>query len=157
MTKPDYVYVTYIATTPEKLWRAITDPAVTGQYWAGRDGWVRTNVSDWEPGSRWQHRRNDAAGTVDVAGTVIESVPPTRLVITWARPSEVDDAEKHSRVTFDIAQDGDGLVKLTVTHDDLARDPKMLQGVSNGWPLVLASLKTMLETGRGLPVSATPK
>jgi len=72
-------------------------------------------------------------------------------VMSWARPSEVDDATKHSRVSFDIEALGNGLVRLTVAHDDLARDPKMLAGVSGGWPTVLSNLKTLLETGHALP------
>lgn len=157
MTKPDFVYVTYIATTPDKLWRAITDPEVTRQYWGGNDGLVRVNVSEWTAGAPWTHQRLDEAGTVDVAGTVLESTPPSRLVLSWARPAEVGDRTKHSRVTFDIAPDIEGIVKLTVTHDDLANDPKMLQGISGGWPVVLSSLKTLLETGRGIERPVRPK
>ena len=85
------------------------------------------NVSDWKPGSRWEHKRADGSGIVDIVGKVVESNPPRRLVITWARPNEADDDSKHSRVTFDIEPHGDGLVRLTVSHDDLERDPKMLQ------------------------------
>ena len=85
---------------------------------------------------------------------VIFFTPLKRLVYTWARPNEVDDESKHSRVSFDIEQYSDGLVRLTVAHDDLAKDPKMLAGVSGGWPTVLSNLKTFLETGRALPQSA---
>jgi uncharacterized protein YndB with AHSA1/START domain len=87
---------------------------------------------------------------VDVVGTVVESTPPTRLVMTWARPSEADDASKHSRVTFDIEPRGDALVRLTVTHEDLENDPNMLKSISGGWPTILSNLKTFLETGRAL-------
>lgn len=154
-TKPDFVYVTYIATTAEKVWRALVDTDVTRQYWADpQAGCARVNVSDWKVGSRWEHQRADESRTTDIAGTVVESNPPRRLVISWARPAEVDDAAKHSRVSFDIEPYSDGLIRLTVTHDDLARDPQMLQGVSNGWPKVLSNLKTLLETGRALPKSA---
>ncbi|MDB6163931.1 MAG: polyketide cyclase [Xanthomonadaceae bacterium] len=150
MAKPDFVYVTFIATTPEKVWQAFMDTEVMRQYWIGGDC-ARVNVSDWKPGSRWEHQRLDDAHTVDIAGTVVECDPPRRLVYTWARPSEVDDASKHSRVSFDIEPQGDGLVRLTVMHSDLAQDPKMLEGVSGGWPRVLSNLKTLLETGRALP------
>jgi uncharacterized protein YndB with AHSA1/START domain len=85
-----------------------------------------------------------------MAGTVIETAPPHRLVISWARPADFDDKSKHSTVTFDIAQHGDGIVKLTVTHDGLEQDPKMLEGISGGWPQVLSNLKTLLETGKAL-------
>ncbi len=151
MKKPDYVYVTYIATTPEKVWRALVDTDLARQYWIDPNaGTAHVNVSDWKPGSRWEHRRVDDAGTVDMVGQVIESTPPSRLVFTWARPTEAEDASKHSRVAFDIEPYGNGLVRLTVTHDDLERDPQMLSGISGGWPKVLSNLKTFLETGRAL-------
>jgi uncharacterized protein YndB with AHSA1/START domain len=155
MTKPSFVYVTYIETTPEKVWHALIDTDVTRQYWADPNGGCsRVNVSDWKPGSRWEHRRADDSGTVDIAGRVVESSPPRRLVITWARPTEIEDEARHSRVVFDIEPYGNGLVRLTVAHEDLERDPQMLEGVSGGWPKVLSNLKTLLETGRALPKSA---
>lgn len=152
MKKPSFVYVTYIATTPEKVWRALVDTDVTREYWVDPSGGDpgHVNVSDWKPGSRWEHQRLDDARTVDVVGKVVESTPPRRLVITWARPSEADDDSKHSRVTFDVEPHGDALIRLTVTHEDLDNDPKMLSGISGGWPKVLSNLKTLLETGRGL-------
>ena len=88
-----------------------------------------------------------------MVGKVVESTPPRRLVMTWARPKEAGDNSKHSRVTFDIEPQGDGLVRLTVTHEDLERDPQMFESISNGWPKVLSNLKTLLETGRALPHS----
>jgi uncharacterized protein YndB with AHSA1/START domain len=149
MSKPDYLYVTYIRTTPEKVWRALVDTDVTGRYWGDPARFVpRVNVSDWKPGSRWEHRRNDAGGTVDIAGTVVEVDPPRHLVITWSRPDEIDDESLRSRVTFDIEALNEGMVKLTVTHDDVARDERMFKGISGGWPMVLSNLKTLLETGR---------
>jgi uncharacterized protein YndB with AHSA1/START domain len=156
MTKPSFVYVTYIATTPQKVWQALVDTDVTGQYWADptADRPAHVNVSDWTPGSRWEHQRLDEAHTVDIVGKVVESAPPRRLVLTWARPSDADDAAKHSRVTFDIEPHGDRLVRLTVTHEELEKDPQMLAGVSSGWPAVLSNLKTLLETGRALPQRA---
>ena len=154
MKKPDYVYVTYIATTAEKLWQALIDTDITRQYWVDPSaGCARVNVSDWKPGSRWEHRRVDEAGTVDILGKVVETTPPRRLVLSWARPSDVDNDEKHSRVSFDIEPYTGGLVRLTVTHDDLAGDLQMLEGISGGWPKVLSNLKTLLETGRPLPHS----
>ena len=152
MTKPSFVYVTYIATTPEKVWQALVDTEVTRQYWVDPSaGCARVNVSDWKAGSRWEHRRADGSEVVDVAGKIVESAPPRRLVMTWARPAEFDDATKHSRVSFDIEPYIDGLVRLTVRHEDLEGDPKMLESVSGGWPKVLSNLKTMLETGHALP------
>jgi hypothetical protein len=75
-------------------------------------------------------------------------------VFSWARPNEVDDDSRHSRVSFDIEPQGDRLVRLTVTHEDLERDPQMLAGISGGWPKVLSNLKTRLETGRALSHTA---
>ena len=152
MKKPDYVYVTYIATTPEKVWQALIDTDLMRQWWVDpAAGCARVNVSDWKPGSRWEHTRADGTGTVDMVGKVVENTPQRRLVFTWARPGDAEDESKHSRVAFDIEPYADGLIRLTVTHDDLERDPQMLQGVSGGWPKVLSNLKTLLETGRALP------
>lgn len=153
MTKPSFVYVTYIATTPEKVWQALVDTDVARKYWVGSSGPAHVNVSDWKPGSRWEHQRADETRTVDIAGKVVESSPPRRLVLTWARPKEAEDESKHSRVTFDIEPQAEGLIRLTVTHADLERDPQMLTGISSGWPAVLSNLKTFLETGGALPRS----
>jgi uncharacterized protein YndB with AHSA1/START domain len=145
MNKPGFVYVTYIATTPEKLFKALMDGEATRQYWR------HDNVSDWRVGSTWEHRRSDGeVGKVDVVGKVVESVPPKRLVITWARPSEAAETAKHSRVTFEI-EPMSSAVRLIVTHDQLEADPNMARSISGGWPLVLSNLKSYLETGR--PIS----
>ncbi|WP_411823928.1 SRPBCC family protein [Leptospira sp. 'Mane'] len=150
MEKPSFVYVTYIASTPEKVWHALIDAEVTRQYWFDptNNKPAHENVSTWEPGSEWRHERIDDARTIDIMGKVVESIPPHRLVLTWARPSEVEEESKHSRVTFDIEPHGNGLVRLVVTHEDL--DPQMLAGISSGWPMVLSNLKTFLESGRAL-------
>ena len=152
MKKPSYVYVTYIATTQEKVWRALVETDVMREYWIDPSGGDpgHMNVSDWKPGSRWEHQRLDEARTVDIAGKVVEVTPPRRLVMTWARPNEFDDDSKHSKVTFDVEPQGDALIRLTVTHEDLDNDPKMLSGIAGGWPKVLSNLKTLLETGRGM-------
>ena len=156
MTKPSYVYVTYIATTQEKVWQALVDTEVTRQYWVDPvAGCARVNVSDWKPGSRWEHRRAEDQSMVDIVGKVVESTPPRRLVYTWARPADADDESKHSRVSFDIEPYGDGLIRLTVTHAELEHDPQMLEGISGGWPKVLSNLKTLLETGRAFPRTAS--
>jgi len=143
MSKPDYLYVTYIATTPQKLWEALVDTEITRKYW-----FDHINVSDWKAGSRWLHQRTDDAKTIDVVGTVIEATSPSRLVVTWARPAEFEDKTKHARLTFDIEPHSDKLVRLTVTHEQL--DSQMLNAISGGWPKVLANLKTFLETGHTL-------
>src|SRR3954462_14900213 len=107
MTKPDYVYTTYIKTTPEKLWDAITNGEFTRQYWGGLE-----NVSDWKKGSKWQHIAPDEKDPVYVTGQVLEADRPKRLVLTWADPERLDD---ESRVTFDIEPIED-MVRLTVIH-----------------------------------------
>ncbi len=147
MNKPKYVYVTYISTTPEKLWNALVDSEMIKQYW-GR----HRNVSDWKPGSTWEHQDYDDAGIVDVVGRVVESNRPRRLVITWAMPADSERVEKHSRVAFDIEPFMDA-VRLTVTHDELEPDSAMLHGITAGWPFVLSSLKTLLETGNPMPMT----
>lgn len=145
MGKPGFVYVIYIRTTPEKIWDALRDPDMTRNYW----GWHR-NVSDWKPGSEWRHEDYDDASLVHVQGTVIESDPPRRLVLTWSSPQNAANPDKVSRVTFDI-EPFMGEVKLTVMHDDL--DEEMLRGISQGWPAILSSLKTLLETGNAMPMT----
>jgi uncharacterized protein YndB with AHSA1/START domain len=151
--KPDFLYVTYIASTPQKVWQAFTDPAVMRLYWYApyEDCGGHVNVSDWRPGSTWEHRSVAHEGRVDMVGTVVESDPPRRLVYSWARPAEAEAPDQHSRVSIDIEPAGDGLVKVTLAHRGLERDPPMLQGISGGWPKVLSNLKTLLETGRALP------
>lgn len=112
MKKPDFVYVTYIATTPQKMWQALTDTELMAQYWVGpKSDCARVNVSDWKPGSRWERQHDDDASKVDIVGKVVESTPARRLVMIWARPAEADDETKHSRVSFDIEPHIDGLVR----------------------------------------------
>jgi uncharacterized protein YndB with AHSA1/START domain len=145
MDKPQFVYVTYIATTPEKLWKALLDGEITRQYWGHQ------NVSDWKPGSPWTHRRvYDGSGTVALVGKVVEINPPYRLVLTWATPGDAGNAAKHSRVTFEIEPLSD-TVRLTITHDQLEPGSDMQTRIMRGWPAVLSSVKTLLETGRPLP------
>lgn len=135
MDKPKLVYVTYIATTPEKLWAALTDPEQTAVYWKHR------NVSGWSKGDSWEHVRLD--GGSDGGGAILEIDPPRRLSHNWG---EADDpAAAPSRVTYDLEPVGDA-VRLTVTHEDLA--PGEFDDVGNGWAMVLSSLKSLLETGR---------
>ena len=145
MTKPELIYTTYIRTTPEKLWNAITNPEFTRQYWGGNE-----NVSDWKKGSKWQHVVSDEKRTVRVVGKVVESVPPKRLVLTWADPANEADV---SRVTFEI-EAIDDTVRLDVIHGDFQPGSDMVNKVSGGWPRVLSSLKSFLETGKALDVAA---
>ena len=145
-----FVYVTYIASTPEKVFEAITRPELARRYWG------HENVSDWKPGSKWEHVRANDARTVELVGKVVETSPPTRLVITWANASQAADPDAYSRVSFDI-EPYDDMVRLTVSHDELQAGSGMANGVQKGWPVVLSSLKSFLETGRGLDVFARPK
>lgn len=150
MESLNFVYVTYILSTPEKVWNAIVDPEVTKKYWSDplSKNPAHINVSEWKVGSFWKHVRMDEEKTVDIVGKVLEIGPPNKLVISWSRPKEIDDESKHSRVTFEISNYAKGLVRLTVTHEEL--DSQMFNGITNGWPSVLSNLKTYLETGKHL-------
>jgi uncharacterized protein YndB with AHSA1/START domain len=141
--RPTFVYVTYIESTPDKVWRALTDADLSGQYWG------HSNVSDWQVGSRWEHQRLDGSGIADTGGTVRESKPPTRLVTTWEDPTAEKPGEDPSRVTFEIEPYGD-IVRLTVTHENLP-DEANRDLAASGWAAVLSNLKSFLETGHALP------
>jgi uncharacterized protein YndB with AHSA1/START domain/DNA-binding transcriptional ArsR family regulator len=157
MTSQEFVYTTYINTTPERLWQALTDPAFTSRYWGA------TFTSDWTAGSAMTW---DEAGVTiaDPDQTVLEAEPYRRLSYTWhtftpewAQAHEIGEdaratlaSEPRSKVTFDIEPAGP-MVKLTVIHDAIEPGGTLLPGVSQGWPAILASLKTMLETGKPLP------
>jgi uncharacterized protein YndB with AHSA1/START domain/DNA-binding transcriptional ArsR family regulator len=158
MDKPTFVYTTYIRTTPERLWQALTEPAFTERYWN------ITFDSDWKTGSpvTWHQRGVTIA---DPEQVVVEADPYHRLAYTWhsftpelaAALDIADDrreqiaAERRSKVTFDIEALDDEQVKLTVVHDDLEPGGLLAGMISNGWPRVLANLKTLLETGEPLP------
>ena len=145
MQKPKLVYTTYIRSTPKKVWAAITKPEFTRQYWGGL-----ANVSDWKKGSTWQMATAGEKPEVYCTGKVLECDPPKRLVISWADP---DDLADKSRVTFEIEAIGDQ-VCLTVTHGNFKAGSTMAGKVSWGWPRVLSSMKSYLETGKGLNVFA---
>ncbi len=149
MGKPSFVYVTYIASTPEKVFNALTDPELTRRYWFNHE-----NASDWQVGSRWSHQQSDDPERVHQVGRVVEREAPRRLVLTWANPGDEGSPEKHSRVEFDVAPYQGG-VRLTVTHDELEPGSEMEKGINFGWPLVLSNLKTLLETGEVLPIDAS--
>jgi uncharacterized protein YndB with AHSA1/START domain len=140
--RPSFVYVTYIESSPERVWQAITSPDLSARYWG------HSNVSDWQPGSTWEHQRADGSGIADVAGTVLESAPPRRLVMTFDPPGELPPAGP-SAVTFDIEPFHE-IIRLTVTHENLP-DDDAFKAASAGWPAVLANLKSILETGHVLP------
>ncbi len=144
MSNINLVYTTYIRSTVEKVWAAITTPEFTRQYWGQHE-----NISDWRKGSKWQHV-DGAEKSVRITGEVIECTPPQRLVFTWAEPSNPTDV---SKVTFELETIED-MVCLKVTHSELASDSIMANKVSGGWPRVLSSLKSFLETGTGLNIRA---
>lgn len=140
--KPTFVYVTYIHSSPERVWEALTDPDMTADYWG------HSNVSDWKVGSNWEHQRIDGSRTADVVGEVVESVPPRRLVTTWALPGD-PRPDLASRVTFDLEPYGE-IVRLTVTHENLP-DESGRDQAAGGWAAVMSNLKSLLETGHTLP------
>jgi uncharacterized protein YndB with AHSA1/START domain len=140
MKSSKQVYTTYIRSTPKKTWDAITKPEFTREYWGGM-----ANVSDWKKGARWEHLPKDDNDPW-IVGKVVESTPPKRLVLTWADPEKLKD---ESRLTFEIEAMEDTIC-LIVTHDNFKTGSTMAGKVARGWPLVLSSLKSFLETGKGL-------
>jgi uncharacterized protein YndB with AHSA1/START domain len=147
MSKPKFVYVTYIRTTPEKLWAALTDPQTIRKYWFGM-----TAECDWKPGSPWRLKFED--GRTADTGEVLEAVPPKRLVLKWRNEFKPElKAEGYSRCTMEIEMAdyypdfGGKAVKLTITHELEGDGTKFIEGVSGGWPKVLSNLKSLLEIG----------
>jgi uncharacterized protein YndB with AHSA1/START domain len=141
MAKSTFVYVTYIRTTPEKLWSALTDDVeFMKQYWFG----VYCE-SRWTTGSSWKMVQND--GQVSDAGEIVEAKPPRRLVIRWQHQSKPElKAEGESLCTMELEPNGTA-VKLSITHS-IERDPsKFIAAVSGGWPKIISNLKSLMETG----------
>lgn len=152
MSDERFVYVTYIASTPDKVWTALLESDVTRKYWGGH---VNVPTSGWKKGSQWKHIADSGNGTVRVVGEVLEIVPQRRLVLSWSDPDLAGDKSKQTRVAMDIEM-ADDKVRLTVVHDELY--PDMARRITYGWPLVLSSLKSYLETGRALMIFApTPE
>ncbi len=142
MGKPVFVYVIYIASTPEKVFKALTDTDATAKFWFGNAA-----TSDWKVGSPVEFHRE---GKLILKGEVLENDPPRRLSYTFLPQHDSFFSETHaSRVVLDIERQKDQ-VKLTVTHDDFADGSKVFESISNGWPLVLSSLKSYLEANRVL-------
>ena len=144
MDKSKFVYVSYIAASPGAVWNALLDPKMTTKYRQ------HENVSDWHEGSRWEHRATDRSDRVDMAGKVMENSPPRRLVLTWALPEDASPENNHSLVTFEIEPYAD-CARIIITHDNLEPGSEMLRGISEGWPKVISSLKSLLEMGSPLP------
>ncbi|MGH8745051.1 MAG: SRPBCC family protein [Burkholderiales bacterium] len=140
MPKSTYVYVSYIRTTPEKLWSALTDSKFIEQYWFG----MRAE-SAFTAGSPWKLVSGD--GQVWDAGDIVEAEPPRRLVIRWQHQNKPElKAEGASLCTMELQAEGTA-VKLSITHT-IERDPsKFIEAVSGGWPKVISNLKSLLETG----------
>ena len=138
--RPKFVYVIYIAAAPEKVFAALTDPDQTEQYWFG----FRVGANG-KVGSPRTVR--NPAGVDFPNGVILESDPPRRLSYTWPAHTEQTKHELPSRVTFDIDVIR-GQVRLTIVHDDFDVGSKVFEGISQGWPAVLSSLKSFLETGR---------
>lgn len=142
MRKPEFVYTTYIKTTPEQLWHALTDTEFTLSYWFGC-----SLTSDWKAGSPMQMHLD---GKVVNECVILESDPPRKLSYSWHSVYDPDlIKERPSRVTF-VLEPAGASVKLTVTHEDFDEGSKTLPSISGGWPLVLSSLKSILETGKPL-------
>ncbi|MCF6136423.1 SRPBCC family protein [Pseudalkalibacillus berkeleyi] len=147
MNNRTFVYATYIASTPEKIWEALTSGEFTKQYFFGH-----RVVSDWTKGAEVTFlRENDE---IDIHGTVLKSEPYEMLKYTWLSPKDPVDRVQQMTVTFDLKQ-MDDTVKLTVIHEnlserDFSNDPNTFQGVNNGWPAIISNLKSLLETGKTL-------
>jgi uncharacterized protein YndB with AHSA1/START domain len=147
LTTESTVYVVYIASTPAKVWAALTSSEFTTQYFFGRKV-----ESDWQAGSPWLLRRPD--GTVDVRGVVREAEPPLRLVVSWKvdGPAGLKDFPE-SIVTYEIEATGENVVRLTMTEAHPTPIPAyLLEGGRRGWPMILSGLKSLLETGKPLAI-----
>jgi uncharacterized protein YndB with AHSA1/START domain len=143
MAESRFVYVTYIRTTPEKLWQALIDPEFTRRYWCQTH-----QESEWKAGASWRAMIPD--GRVADSGEIVEFAPYRKLVLTWRNEFRPElHAEGYSRLTYELEQVGES-VKLTIIHEMDRPESKLIEAVSNGWPHILASLKSLLETGEPL-------
>ena len=140
MARSTFVYVTYIRTTPERLWSALTDADFMRQYWFGMRG-----ESEWTSGSPWKLVSSE--GQIMDAGEIVAAEPPRRLVIRWQNQWKPElKAEGYSLCTMELEPSGIA-VKLSVTHSIERDASKFIEAVSGGWPKVLSNLKSLLETG----------
>jgi len=148
MANSKFVYVTYIRTTPEKLWQALTNPKFIPQYFYGAN-----QESEWKAGSPWRLVAPD--GQVVDSGEVLEIEPRRKLVLKWRNELKAElRKEGYSRMTCEIEKSGDS-VKLTISHEIKRPNSKFIKGVSEGWPPILSSLKSLLETGESLEETRT--
>jgi len=159
------MYSTYIHATPERVWQGLTDPDLTMRYWRHAVAGGKRFSSDWKKGSTWDLVHPDVGIVVhDPEQVILESDPCQRLAYTWhtftpawaaavglaEEAATAWRAEPRSTVAFDIEDTGHGVTKLTVVHDGFAEGSAVLPSISQGWPAVLSSLKTLLETGSPL-------
>jgi len=148
MDHPTFVYSIYIETTLEQLWDALTKGEITSQYWYGR----RID-SDWKissPVTFWLNYGQD----IDMSGKVLEYRPLRRLSFSWSTHTNTGSKQDSpSRVTFDLESLG-LVIKCTVTHDELKAGDKASVGISEGWPIIMCSLKSFLETGKPLSITS---
>lgn len=143
MAESRFVYVTYIRTTPEKLWQALTAPEFTRRYWC--ETWQEC---EWKVGASWRAMIPD--GRVADSGEILEIEPYRKLVLSWHNQFVPEmRAEGPSRLTYELEPVGES-VKLTLTHEMDRPDSQLIGAVSQGWPHLLASLKSLLETGESL-------
>ena len=139
------VYSVFIRATAEQVWDAITKPEFTQKYFYGS-----RIESTFEPGAPYLGLAGDRSATL-VDGEVLEASPPSKLVTTWRALYDPETAkEPHSRVSWEIQPAGEGIVQLTVVHDELEAAPRTAENVAGGWSYVLSGLKTLLETGAPL-------
>lgn len=140
-----FVYVTFIRSTPQKIWDALTKPEFTRQYWAGTH-----QESDWKKGAEWKLMIPD--GRIGDAGEIIEIDPPNKLVLTWKNHFVKEMmSEPASICTIEITPRDSEITKLTLTHESPVDNSKLIEGVASGWPELFASLKSLLETGKAFP------
>ena len=145
MTKPEHVYATYIKTTPERLWQALTDGTMTKKYY-----FAGTVTSDWKNGSAY--RFIGPKGELQIEGKVVEANPPHKLVTTFNAVWDEDvKKDKASMVAFEIEPMGE-VCKLTVSHTGFEGETATYHQVVGGWALIVASMKSLLETGEPLSV-----
>jgi len=145
-TKPEFNYVTFINASPEKVWEALTKPEFTTKYWFNSRA-----EGDFSEGSDYAYRVDDDKGQnrKALAGTVLKSDHPRELVYTFTCPTNEELKDENSTVQF-LLEEVEGMTKLSVRHYDFQADSKMYFGISEGWPIVLSGLKTLLESGAEL-------